>query len=121
MTDLFAHDDHQRLTGFYAALISHCEAEIAQMRTGFQFELRRIKSPDAQAAYLGNYTADDCCSRPCNGPLIGKACMPERLPPNGKAYASDDFIRVVTNSSALCETEIGAVSLVPDHQKSETL
>ncbi len=99
MTDLFAHDDQQRLTGFYAALISHCEAEITLMRTGFQLELRRIKSPDAQAAHQGNYTVENCW----------------------KAYASDDFIRVVNNLSALCETEIGAVPLSFDHQKSETL
>ena len=87
MTDLFAHDDHQRLTGFYAALLSHCEAEITQMRTGFQLELGRIKSPDAQAAYRGNYTDEDCW----------------------QACASDDFIRVVQELSTLCGSEIGTV------------
>lgn len=99
MTDLFAHDDHQRLTGFYAALISHCEAEITLMRTGFQLELRRIKSPDAQAAYQGNYTDNDCWM----------------------SYASDDFIRVVNNLSALCGTEIGAATLLLDNPINKVL
>jgi len=80
----------KHLTGFYAALIQHCEAEIKQMRTTFQMELGRIKNPGAQAAYRGRYTVDDCW----------------------QALASDDFIRVVAELSDMCGAKIGAVPLL---------
>lgn len=99
MSEMFLHLDQKRITSFYAALISHCEAEISQMRKGFQLELRRIKSPVAQAAYQSNYTFENCWH----------------------AFASDDFIKVVRDLSELCGTEIGAVYLLDNPISSECI
>ena len=60
MNNQFIDVDVKQLTGFYAVLIQHCEAEIKQMRRAFQMELGRMKNPGAQAAYRGNHTVEDC-------------------------------------------------------------
>ena len=90
MNNTFPDADVKPVTGFYAALIRHCETEISQMRTAFQMELGRMKNPGAQAAYRGSYTVDTCW----------------------QAFATDDFIRVVRDVSDLCGTQIGAVPLL---------
>ena len=92
MNNLFTHADDKQLHRFFVALINHCEVEIDQMRNGFQMELRRIKNPDEQAAYAGDYTVENCW----------------------KAFASDDFISVVSQMSDLCGAQIGAVPLLLD-------
>ena len=81
--------DAQRLTAFYAALIRDCEHRIDQNRSAFMAEVARIKASDAQAAYKGNFTDDDCW----------------------KAFASDDFIQIVSDLSKICGVEIGAVKI----------
>ena len=96
MNNQFTHADVKQLTGFYAVLIRHCEAEIKQMRTAFQMELGRMKNPGAQAAYRGNHTVEDCW----------------------QAFATDDFIRVVKDLSDLCGRQIGAVPLLLENAVS---
>ena len=94
MNNTFPPARGKQLTGFYAALVRHCEAEIRQMRSAFQMELGRLKNPGAQAAYRGNHTVDTCW----------------------QALATDDFIRVVRDLSDLCGRQIGAVPLLLENR-----
>ncbi len=64
-----------------------------------------MKNPGAQAAYRGNHTVEDCW----------------------RAFATDDFIRVVRDMSEMCGAQIGAVPLLLENpvltpkQKSEDM